>query len=257
MNPVRRSFPVLMSVLLASSFTSSAHAGSYWAQKKVTSGKSPIRNACIMPVEAGITKIGVKTSESMTTESDAWAAALQGLVETQFQTVGIAVSSAVNPLSSGASEEEVREAVQEIQQKFDALSALLGKKPKEISKNAYTLGDQVAMLPCAANSDVLVFIRGAGAVPTAGRQTLAFAGGALVDQGALVNITFADAKSGEILAMIRVRNADQFLTNEKGKFLVADEQKAFGDPLLDGFADINLGSARKLQDKRDFGPSAH
>ena len=257
MNPGRRSFLAALSLLLTVSFASNAHAGSFWAQKKVTSGKMPIRNACMMPAEAGITKLGVKTSESMTTESDAWAAALQGFVETQFKMVGIGVSTARNPLSSGASDEEVREAVQQIQQKFDALSELLGKKPKEIGKNAYTLGDQVAMLPCAANSDVLVFIRGAGAVPTVGRQTMGFVAGAVLEEGALVNLTFADAKSGEILAMIRFRNADQFLTYEKGKFLIADEEKAFGDPLLDGFADINLGSARKLQEKRDFGPSAH
>lgn len=211
----------------------------------------------MMPVEASITKMGVKTSESLTTESDAWATALQGLLETQFQTVGIAVSAATNPLSSGASDAEVREVVQQIQQKFDALSELVSKKPKEISKSAYTLGDQVAMLPCAANSDVLVFIRGAGAIPTAGRQTMALAGGAFVEDGALVNITFADAKSGEILAMIRFRNTEQFLTYEKGKFVIADEERAFGGPLLDGFADLNLGSARKLQQKRDFDSPTH
>lgn len=257
MNPGRRSLLALTSVLLAVSFASSVHAESFWAQKKVISRKIPIRNACVMPVEADITKIGVKTSESMPKESDAWATALQGFLETQFRMVGIGVSSATNPLSSGASDQELREAVQQIQQKFDALSELLGKRPREIAKNAYTLGDQVAMLPCAANSDVLVIIRGAGAVPTVGRQTMAFAGGALVEDGALVNITFADAKSGEILAMIRFRNADQFLTYEKGKYLVADEEQAFGRPLLDGFADINLGSARKLREKLDFGPSTH
>lgn len=251
MNHARRSLLALASVWLALSSASTLHAAT-WAQKSVKSGKLPIRNACIMPVEAGITKIGVRTSESLTTESDAWAAALQGLLETQFKSMGIAATSATNPLSSGASAQDIREAVQQIQQKFDALSQVMNKKPKEIAKNAYTLGDQVAMLPCAATSDVLVFIRGAGAMPTPGRQTMAFAGGVAVWEGALVNITLADAKSGQILAMMRFRNTDDFLTYEKGKYVLADEQEAFGNPLLDALADINLGSARKLQEKRDF-----
>ena len=249
----RRNLMAVTFLLLALSCVPTVHAESAWAQKKLISGKSPIRSACMMPIETSISKLGVKTSETMSAESDAWATALQSLVEAQFRNVGITVTAAGNPLSSGASDAELRDAIQQIQQKFHAVSGVLDKKPRQIGKDAYTLGDQVATLPCAANSDVLVFIRAAGVVPTVGRQTMAFAGGALVQQGAVLNITFADAKNGEILAMLRIRNADDFLTYQKGKFLVADEEKTFGAPLLDGFADINLGSARKLQEKRDFG----
>jgi hypothetical protein len=94
------------------------------------------------------------------------------------------------------------------------------------------------MLPCAANSDVLVLIRGAGVIPTLGRSEMAALAGGALAQSAIVMVTLADAKTGEILSMIRFRNDGNFLNDAEGGFSV---------PLNNGLFDINLGNARKLE----------
>ncbi|MGA2907661.1 MAG: hypothetical protein ABSE36_08180 [Terracidiphilus sp.] len=242
MNVARRISLLLSLAILACVSALHSSAESFWAEHKVFSGKPPIRTACLMPPEADLVKLGVKTSEKMPKESDDWSRALKVLVWTHLSADGIAIGSATDALSSGASYPDIQQAIQQIQQKYDALSGTLYKKPKEIEKGAYTLDDQVAMLPCAANSDVLVFVQGAGAVPTPGRQAMGALGGSILTEGAVVYVTFADAKTGEIMAMIRFHNVGDFLTDEEGEFAT---------PLDAALADINLGSARKVERARE------
>ena len=242
MNVARRISLLLSLAILACVSALHSSAESFWAEHKVFSGKPPIRTACLMPPEADLVRLGVKTSEKMPKESDDWSRALKFLVGAHLSTVGIAIGSATDSLSSGASYPDIQQAIQQIQQKYDALSGTLYKKPKEIEKGAYTLDDQVAMLPCAANSDVLVFVQGAGAVPTPGRQAMGALGGSILTEGAVVYVTFADAKTGEIMAMIRFHNVGDFLTDEEGEFAT---------PLDAALADINLGSARKVERARE------
>jgi hypothetical protein len=171
----------------------------------------------------------------MTKQSDDWAVALQLLVESHLNSDGIAINSAVSPFSSGASDDEIQQVISQIQQKYDAISVLIDKKPGEIAKSAYTLGDQVGMLPCSANSDVLVFVHGVGVAATENRAAMsALIGGPT--SGAIFIVTMADAKTGEILGLIRIHLVDEFLSSA---------QNAFGDGLDDGLADMNIGSARK------------
>ena len=111
----------------------------------------------------------------------------------------------------------------------------MDKKPGEIAKSAYTLGDQVAMLPCAANSDVLVFVRAGGTVTTEGRETFSVLVGGPIS-GAVFIVTFADAKTGEILGLIRLRRTGNFLESA---------EKSFGPDLDNNLSNMNIGSARK------------
>lgn len=191
-----------------------------------------------MPAEAELDKLGVKNAEKMIKESNDWEVALGSLIAAHFKTVGIEINSATDTFSSGASDNDIQQVIEQVQEKYNSLSRQLAKKPREISKGAYTLGDQVAMLPCAANSDVLVVIRGAGVIPTLGRSEMAALAGGALAQSAIVTVTLADAKSGEILSMIRFRNDNNFLNDAEG---------GFGDPLNEGLFDLNLGNARKLE----------
>ncbi|HVN92828.1 MAG TPA: hypothetical protein VMT38_04000 [Terracidiphilus sp.] len=243
MNAFRRISLLLSLTLLAGAFGAKASAESFWAEHRVLSSKPPIRNACVMPAEAELDRFGVKSTERLPKESDDWAVALTSLVNAHLKAVGVIPVSATNPLSSGASDSDIQQVIQQIQLKYDGMARSVDKKPKEISKGAYTLGDQVAMLPCAPNSDVIVIIRGAGSIPTVGRQAMAGLAGGIMEQGALVTVTLVDAKSGEILAMTRFRNVADFVTNS---------EEGLGDPLDAGLADLNIGKARKLQAAREF-----
>jgi hypothetical protein len=208
---------------------------SFWAQRKVTSGKFPIHSACMMPPQAHLTMIGMKGTEGMSKESDAWAAALEDMVESHLKSDGIAINSAINPLSSGASNDEILSVTSQIQQKFASVSPLLRKKPGRIEKSAYTLGDQVGTLPCSENSDILVFVQGVGQVVSGGRATMTFLVGGPAEDAVLM-VTIVDAKTGEIIGFIQVYPGDASLLNA---------EDAFGQKLYQQFADMNIGSARK------------
>jgi len=208
---------------------------SSWAQRKVTSGKFPIHSACMMPPLASLNRIGMKGAEGMSKESGSWAAALEDMVESHLKSDGIAISSAPNLLSSGASDGEIRGVISQIQQKFSSVLPLMRKKPGGVVKSAYTLGDQVGMLPCSENSEILVFVEGVGQVVTEGRASMTLLIGGPVEDAVLL-ITIADAKTGEIVGFIQVYPGDASLL---------ETEAAFGQKLNLQLSDMNIGTARK------------
>lgn len=210
------------------------HTSSF-TQHKVSSRKFPIHSACMMPPQGRLTRIGMKGAEGMSKESEAWAATLETLVESHLKSDGIAINSATDPLSSGASNEEIRGVVSQVQEKLASVLPLVNKKPGKIGKSAYTLGDQVGMLPCSENSDVLIFVQGVGQVLTDSRAAMTFlAGGPAED--AFVLVTMADAKTGEILGLIQLYPGDGFPENT---------EYAFGSRLERELWTMNIGTARK------------
>lgn len=226
---------IFMCVSASTAFAQVLRITSSYTQRKVSSGKFPIHSACMMPPQGHLSKIGVKGAEGMTKESEAWAETLETLVESHLKIDGITINSAANPFASGASNDEIGKVISQVQEKFHALSPLVNKKPKQIAKSAYTLGDQVGMLPCSENSDILVFVQGEGQVLTGGRATMTFLVGGPAD-GAAVFITMADAKTGEIVGLIKTFPGAGFFDNA---------ELDFGEPLDCELSNMNIGSARK------------
>ncbi len=194
------------------------------SQQKLRTHKFPVHSACMMPPAARIVQFGFKGSRDLQQESDLWAATLEAFVETHLKAADIATTPAFAALSSGASEDNIRQVLLQIDEKFSSISKQLDKKPREIEKSAYTLGDQVAMLPCSATSDLLVFVRGSSDIR----------------EGSVLMVTMADAKSGEILAFMRFNNVDPSLQDPEDGILFDDD-----------LSNINLGSARKNAIARD------
>lgn len=137
---------------------------------RVTQGAFPIRRACMMPAEGKLTKIGMKGSEGMTKEAEEWNAALQNLVEGHLKSAGIELQSAANAGTSSASDDEIRQVILQLEQKYNEISTQINRHPKDIAKSRFTLGDEVSLLPCAATSDVVVFVRGEGQTVTEGKS---------------------------------------------------------------------------------------
>jgi len=236
----RQTFPRLATAILLCVSASTASPANLpitasWAQRKITSGKFPIHSACMMPPQGQLTRIGLKGAERMTTESEAWAATLEHMVESHLESEGIAISSASNPLSSGASGDEIRSVINQVEQKFSSVSPLIRKKPGALEKSAYTLGDQVGTLPCSENSDILVFVQGAGQMITEARGAVTMLAGG-PDEDAVLFVTIADAKTGEIVAFIQVYPSDASLL---------DAESAFGQKLHQQLTDMKIGSANK------------
>jgi hypothetical protein len=168
----------------------------------------------------------------MSKESDEWSTQLQSIVESHLKTAGVTVLPAGGD-SQTASDDELRQVLLQLQQKYDGISAQIDKKPKDIGKARFTLGDDVALLPCTAKADVLVFVEGTGQVLTGGKQAFGILLAGPKDSMATLILTMADAKTGEILAFARIVNADKF---------VKDSEKAFGKALDKQFNKMRIGT---------------
>ena len=220
--------PWLSGLGIAAICTFSAHASSgSWSYEhpSVKSGEFEVHSACMIPAEGKLSKQGVKGSEGMSKQSDEWSTNLQNLVEGHLKSAGVELQPAMTAGASGASDDELRQLVLQISQKYDEVAAKLNKKPKDIGKSRYTLGDQVALLPCSAHSDVVVFVEGEGQVLTGGKKAMgAIFGGASASNATLI-LTMADAKTGEILVFARLVNVTG------GQQFLDDTEKAYGKGL--------------------------
>ena len=207
---------------------------------KVKSGEFAIRSACMVPAEGKLSKQGVKGREGMAKESGDWGTSLQNLVETHLKSAGVSLMPATGSGESGASDDEVRQVVLQIQQKYDEVSAKLNSKPKDIGKSRYSLGDQVALLPCAGKSDVIVFVEGEGQVLTGGKKTMGMLIGGASNSGATLILTMADAKTGEILTFARLVNINSFGGSEQ---FMQDTEKAYGKALDKQLLKMKVGQS--------------
>jgi hypothetical protein len=234
---MKSAIQIFFALLIALSFCSFARANTgEWSyeQHKLLAGDFRIHSACMMPAEASLIKRGFKGGEGMTGQTDPWTAALQTLVESHLKSVGVAILPASAVLDSGASDDEVHQVLLAIQEKYQSVSTRLNKKPKDIGKSRYTLGDQVAMLPCSAKSDVLVFVHGDGEVVTKGQTAMGLLVGGPAFSTAAVILTLVDAKTGEVLAFVRLIDVGNFLDNP---------EKGFGKSLDDELKKMKIGEA--------------
>jgi hypothetical protein len=204
---------------------------------KVTSGEFKIRNVCMMPTEAKLSKATMKGGQGMSNESDAWTAALEGMVESHLKTAEVQIQQATDVLASGASDDEVHQVVMQLNQKYGDISNQLNKHPKDIGKSRYTLGDTVSLLPCAVKSDVLVFVQGEGQVTSGGKKAMGLlVGGRDNISYATLVLTMADAKTGEVLAFARLSNAENF-----GDKFVDQTESVYGKALDKQLSRLRVG----------------
>jgi hypothetical protein len=232
----------LLLTLGAGSASTLTYAAQY-TNPKLTSGEVTVTRVCVMPAAAELNRVGMKGKESMTQESDTWSVELQKVVETHLKEIGVTITSTGMSSEDLEKNDRLRQTVLQIQQKYDSVSTQMTQKPKDIKKGRYTLGDEVALLPCSANSDAVVFVKGVGSVVTGGKKAFGilvgpvFAGQS-TSMGAL-RITFADAKSGEILAYTGLAN--------DGKRFEADPEAAYGKKLGKELQKIGIGPKQAPQ----------
>jgi len=150
--------------------------------EKLKSGQVTIHAVCVMPVEATWTKVIVMVREPRPEEADQWSEQLWPVLRE-----GILQAGAQD--ASEAIAEKARPTILQLQQKFDAMMKVEGWHSGGIKRGRFTLGDEVALAPCAAHSDALLFVRGKATIPV----VASFANSEL-------QLTFVDARSGEVLA---------------------------------------------------------
>ncbi len=240
----------LLAILGAAGFLTAGALASTpsWSfeNSKITSGEFQIRNVCMMPAEGKLSKVTMKGGQGMSNESDNWTTALENLVEAHLKTAGVQIIEATDRMTSGASDDEIRQVILQLNQKYEGVANQLNRHPKDIRKSRYTLGDDAALLPCAAKSDVLVFVQGEGRVTSGGKKAMGMlVGGRSNTSYATLILTMADAKTGEILAFARLANAESF-----GEKFVDQTESVYGKALDKQLSRLRIGMYLEKKKKK-------
>lgn len=226
-------FRSALAAVLGAGVSSAATAGWSYIHPKLSGREVEIHNACVMPAEGKLSKVGMKGHEGMSKESETWSAALQTVVESHLKGAGVQV------LPSGMSPEdlekdpELQQVVLKLQEKYNSILAQIDKHPKDTRKARFSVSDEVTLLPCAAEADTLVYVNGHGQVLTGGKKAFGILVAGPSASTAFLELSLVDAKSGDVLAYLRLLN--------NGKF-VNDSEKAYGSRLDKLFKRMKIGS---------------
>jgi len=177
-------------------------SASGWAQFEhpdLKGGKTVVKNVMIMPPSVKIVKSGVKGNEELTEESRLIEGALPSLIGSVLQEHHCAVDDKVVAADALEKDAELKYAVADLQKRFDEMFPQLEKKPKDVRKGRFTMGDEVAKLNPGGAIDAMVFVRGYGQVNTGGKVFLSAVAGVSAYNGSVYHIVVVDARSGVVL----------------------------------------------------------
>jgi hypothetical protein len=212
------------------------------ASDKLASGAAVVGKVCVMPAEGQMGRETFKGREGMSKEAEAWSAQLQEVVEHHLSGMGVTITSIGTSAAGMQADEKLQQTVLQIQEKYDTVDAQMRDRIKDVKKSRYTLGDEVALLPCSANSDALVFVRAWGRVPTKGEKLKSGLIGLLGSTSASLRVTLVDAKSGDVLAYSLLYNA--------GAKVQTDPEAAYGKQLDKAFKETNIGPNEKPKSRK-------
>jgi hypothetical protein len=174
-------------------------ARAQFAHPDLKSGKIVVRKALILPARASITKSGMKGNESLIAESQMVEAALPGIIAEAMQAKGCTVLGNVFAPEALEKNPDLKFAVADIQDRYDALHKHVSEKPKDVRNGRYTMGDEVTNFNPGAAADALVFVRASGVVNTGGKKVLGAIAGVNEADYIVVNISIVDSQSGAVL----------------------------------------------------------
>jgi hypothetical protein len=204
--------------LIALTLLVSGQAAAQQLHPKLEKKEMAIKNVLVLPAKVELTKSGMKGNEGMLKEADQAAEALPKLVAAALQKKGYTVLD--DPFTPHALSEnnDLKFALADVQNRYDALGQQLYQKPKDVKKGRFTLGDEVSRINPDGKADTLVFIRASGNKNTGGRKAfgLLFGGPGMVFDGLFVSLSFVDAHSGEVLAITSANGAVDFVNKTEG-----------------------------------------
>jgi hypothetical protein len=219
-------------------------AGPGWSETTITTVSNPkngpIWNICVTAADAHLTRLGMKGGESLSKESGDWAEKLDAVVKHAIVKAGAKVAGDLSA-DRLQQDEEMRQAVVRLRQKYESIAVQLLKKPGGVEKGRYTLGDEIALLPCAGQADVIAFVDGQGRSSTGGKKAFnVLVGGVpamLMPQARNdIWIALADSGSGLVIAFVHGIASD-------GK-TEADPESIFSQPLASGLQKAHVGWVR-------------
>lgn len=165
---------------------------------KVTGKEVNIRNVVVLPARVEIVKQGMKGPEGMAAESDLLSTRVTELV---VESLAAKRMSASTDASTNSGEADIQKKYQlsDIQAQYDALLPKIIKKPKDVKKGRFSLGDEILNLNLDKSTDAIVFVRGKGQRLTKGKTAFSILTMSLNFPYLALTIGIIDAHTGEVL----------------------------------------------------------
>lgn len=228
-----------MNRLLFLLFTGAAACHAQMVSAYLDVAASPTHQVCTMPVEARMMRVGVKGGVHLVEESEVWAAKFESSIRRAIAEAGGEWKTGIST-ESLKGDEHTRQLVLRIRQKYESISVQMRKKRKDVRKGRYTLGDEIALLPCARDADSIAFVDVEGMVQTGGRKAVSILAGGVFGIAASMSrsrvwISFVDAKSGNIKSLVFV--------NAMGGKTPKDPEAALNKRLVAAFRRLHVGKA--------------
>ena len=189
-----------------------------WSHPKMKSKEKVIRTVAIVPPKVQINKAGMKGSESMLHEAEQVGAEISRIISQDLTKKGFAVKS--DPFGAAAlnGSEELKYSLADLQTRYDQLAAQLLKKPKDVTKGRFSLGDQVSTLGSTAAVDALVFVRSSGTILTGGKKAFGLLIAGPKNHSVVSTISIVDAQTGDVLFVSVLGAVGNFVENPDKTF---------------------------------------
>jgi hypothetical protein len=153
----------------------------------------------VLPARVEIVKQSMKGPEGMAAESDLLSTRITQLI---IESLAAKRMSALPDASTNSGEVDTQRKYQlsDIQSRYDALLPKIIKKPKDVKKGRFSLGDEILNLNLDKGTDAIVFIRGHGQKLTKGMKTFSILTMSMNLPYLMLTIGIVDAHTGEVLA---------------------------------------------------------
>lgn len=216
---------MIKSILLASACLSllPPAAPAQELNAKLRSSQVQFRKVCVMPVTADWVKVTLKARQPLTQEADTWSVGMQSVISKALANVGAEEVPMVLGKAGPDKDESDRRSILRLQRKYDDMARLMHRHPGGIKSGRFSLGDEVALAPCAAQADAILFVRHTV------RDTIL----PVADYPALY-LSIVDPKSGEVLAHVQIETL--------GNGFRTEPEKLYMNMLLDKLRRMRVGA---------------
>ena len=177
------------------------------AHRDLKKGARHLRELVLVPPQITLTRVSLKGSEPMNTESRELEVPLILEIDAALRNLGYAVDYKTFSRPAMSSDADLRYTVDNLQKKFDTDLPILEKKSKGVRKGRFTLGDEVARLPLGDEVNALLFVRARGKVLTPNKKAFGTVVAGPSDDALVMDLALVDAKSGEVLYFAKTKSS--------------------------------------------------
>lgn len=187
---------VVALVALALALAPAAVSASEHLHPRLKSRKVVLRTLALVPLKVDFVRVAVTGAEPRSTEAEILSSQLSRAAVLLLKERGIdVIEDACGRLSE---QDEGRYALADLQARYDRIAVQMRRKPKDVGKGRFTLGDEVSMIASKLDVSALLFVRAGGSSMSAAARVMNPMAGVFRQQIAY-EVTVVDPVTGNVL----------------------------------------------------------